>query len=91
MTKDELVQEIGAMLIQDRKISSRRRQHLLIVAQLNGALHEGERLLPTKQRAVVRLLWRSGDSTMRSANVMISYPFQPLAPRSKTPHQRIEI
>jgi hypothetical protein len=33
MTKDELVQEIGVMLIQDRKISSRRWQHLLIVTQ----------------------------------------------------------
>jgi len=34
MTKDELVHEIGAMLIQDSKISSRRWHHLVIVAQL---------------------------------------------------------
>jgi hypothetical protein len=34
MTKDELVQEIGTMLIQDSNISSWRWQHLVIVAQL---------------------------------------------------------
>jgi hypothetical protein len=34
MTKDEIVHEIGEMLIQDCKICSRRWQHLVIVAQL---------------------------------------------------------
>ena len=33
-TRDDLVHEIGAMLLQDPKISSRSWQHLVIVAQL---------------------------------------------------------
>jgi len=48
MNKDDLVQEIGTMLVQDSKISSREWQHLVMVAQLmelsakvNGFAYQG--------------------------------------------------